>query len=98
MASDSAVVGVAQKLGAISINDLEKFPGCYPNLNPTDIYRSRLTTLLHGVTGVDPAMIYPQIQWTQTLEKGDFQMAVPALRVKGKKPDELAKEWSEKVF
>ena len=30
-------------------------------------------------------------------EKGDLIVAVPALRVKGRKPDELAAEWSEKV-
>lgn len=99
MASDSAVAQAAQKLEAVSIGDLklESYPNCYPELNPVDIYRSRLTTILHGVTGVDKSIIYPALQWTQTLDKGDFAMAAPALRIKGRKPDELAKEWVEKV-
>lgn len=99
MASDSAVAQAATKLDAISIADLnlEPYPNCYPEINPVDIYRSRLTTIMHGITGVDKSIIYPALQWTQTLEKGDFGMAAPALRIKGRKPDELAKEWVEKV-
>lgn len=75
----------------------DKFPNCYPETNPVDVYRLHLTTLLEKITGVDPKIIYPAIQWTQGLDKGDVVVAVPALRVKGKKPDELAKEWAEKV-
>ena len=99
MASDPAALEAAEKLRAVSIGDLslESFPNCYPDINPVDIYRSRLTTILHGVTGVDKSIVYPAIQWTQTLEKGDFGMAAPALRIKGKKPDELAKGWAQDV-
>ncbi len=49
------------------------------------------------LTGVDAAIIYPVLAWTLTLEKGDMVLPVPALRVKGKKPAELAEEWAEKV-
>lgn len=76
----------------------DKFPTCYPETNPIDVYRLHLTTLLEKITGVDPKIIYPAIAWTQGLNQGDLMMAVPALRVKGKKPDELAKEWAEKVY
>ncbi|KAG8166007.1 hypothetical protein KVR01_004559 [Diaporthe batatas] len=74
----------------------EKFPNCYPETNPVDVYRAHLTNVLHEVTGVDPKIIYPAIQWTQGLDKGDLIVAAPALRVRGKKPDELVKEWEEK--
>lgn len=77
--------------------ELDQYPNCYPGMNPVDVYRSHITTLLHGVTGVDTAIIYPAIQWTQSLDKGDMILAAPALRVKGKKPTELAEEWAEKV-
>lgn len=75
----------------------DKFPACYPEVNPIDVYRAHLTTILEEITGVDPKIIYNAIQWTQALDKGDLIVAAPALRIKGKKPDELAKEWLEKV-
>lgn len=78
-------------------NIRDKFPTCYPETNPVDVYRVHLTNVLEKVTGVDPKIIYNAIQWTQGLDKGDLIVAAPALRVKGKKPDELVKEWEEKV-
>lgn len=74
-----------------------KFPNCYPETNPIDVYRLHLTSVLEKITGVDPKIIYTAIQWTMGLDKGDVVVASPALRVKGKKPDELAKEWADKV-
>ena len=76
---------------------LPKYPNCYPEVNPVDIYRAHITSILTGVTGVDASIIYPALQWTQTLDKGDLVLPVPALRVKGKKPAELAAEWVKKV-
>lgn len=86
------------KLKSLSVTiPLKKYPNCYPEINPVDVYRAHLTEILTEVTGVDAAIIYPSLQWTQTLEKGDLVLPVPALRVKGKKPPELAAEWVEKV-
>lgn len=81
----------------LPVDKLESFPNCYPAVNPFDVYRSHLTTLLHEVTGVDKAIIYPALQWTQSSDKGDLILAAPALRIKGKKPTELAEEWVAKV-
>jgi len=89
---------LADKLKALDLAaPLPKYPNCHPEVNPVDIYRAHLTSLLTEVTGVDAAVIYPALQWTQTLEKGDLVLPIPALRVKGKKPDQLATEWIEKV-
>jgi arginyl-tRNA synthetase len=74
-----------------------KYPLCFPERNPMDLYRAHLTNVLHDVTGVDRNVIYPALQWTSGLEKGDLILAAPALRVKGKKPEDLAKEWVGKV-
>lgn len=74
----------------------DKYPACYPEINPIDVYRAHLTNVLEEITGVDPQIIYNAIQWTSGLDKGDLIIAAPALRVKGKKPDELAKEWLAK--
>jgi arginyl-tRNA synthetase len=86
------------KLKSMSVTSpLPEYPNCFPEVNPVDIYRAHLTSILAEVTGVDSKIIYPALQWTQTLEKGDLVLPVPALRVKGKKPDELAAEWIQKV-
>jgi hypothetical protein len=90
---------LAETLRGLSLTTpLPKYPNCYPEVNPVDVYRSHLTSILTEVTGVDAAIIYPALQWTQTLEKGDLVLPIPALRVKGKKPAELAAEWVAKVF
>lgn len=74
-----------------------KFPDTYPDLNLMDLYRAHLANVLSEVTGVDTALIYPNLGWTSGLDKGDIALPVPSLRVKGKKPDELAQEWAAKV-
>jgi arginyl-tRNA synthetase len=73
------------------------FPATHADINPYDFWRAHLTKVLNGITGVDPKIIYPTINWTSSLDKGDFMVAVPAFRIKGIKPDELAKEWADKV-
>ena len=95
MASDGNAL--AEQLQKLGIDKVESYPNCHPDTNPVDIYRSHITGLLQEITGVDPKIIYPAIQWTQTLDKGDAILAVPALRVKGKKPGDLAEEWVSKV-
>jgi arginyl-tRNA synthetase len=77
-------------------NPLEEYPGCHPEVNPVDVYRSHITSILADITGVDKSIVYPSLQWTQTLEKGDLVLPVAALRVKGKKPNELSEEWAAK--
>ncbi|TVY39186.1 Arginine--tRNA ligase, cytoplasmic [Lachnellula subtilissima] len=95
MAAESSLL--ADKLKFLSLTTpLPKYANCYPEANPVDIYRAHITSILTEVTGVDAAVIYPALQWTQTLEKGDLVLPIPALRVKGKKPDQLAAEWLEK--
>ncbi|PSS12601.1 hypothetical protein M430DRAFT_126279 [Amorphotheca resinae ATCC 22711] len=88
---------LSEKLKSLSVTaPLPKYSNCFPDVNPVDIYRAHLTSILTEVTGVDAKIVYPALQWTQTLEKGDLVLPVPALRVKGKKPDELAAEWVSK--
>ncbi|KFA64673.1 hypothetical protein S40285_06162 [Stachybotrys chlorohalonatus IBT 40285] len=74
----------------------EKYPNAHPEINPYDLYRAHLADILASISGVDRAIVWPAIQWTQGLDKGDFVLAVPALRIKGTKPDVLASEWAAK--
>lgn len=88
---------LASQIEGLSLDEMsQRYPNCYPTLNPFDLYRGHLADVLHDVTGVEHKIIYPNLQWTSTLDKGDLILATPALRVKGKKPDELAAEWTEK--
>lgn len=88
---------VTQKLSEFGISSIPQFPNAYPALNPVDIYRAHITELLAPITGADPKVIYQAIQWTLTLDKGDLVLPVPALRLKGKKPGEVAKQIIENV-
>ena len=88
---------LSEKLKSLSVSPLNEYPNCYPDLNPVDVYRAHLTSIVSEVTGVDQKIVYPALQWTQTLEKGDMVLPIPALRVKGKKPEELGADWVQKV-
>lgn len=98
MDSQNPVHQLVQSVDGMSLNAIaDKYPNCYPEINPFDFYRAHLADVLAGITGVDPKIIYPSLSWTASLDKGDFVLPAPALRIKGKKPDELAKEWADKV-
>ena len=73
-------------------------PECFPSLNPFDVYRIHLANALSEVTGVQPKTIYPLLQRTATLDKGDLLLPVPALRIKGERPDVLASRWADQVI
>ncbi|KAF2680741.1 Nucleotidylyl transferase [Lentithecium fluviatile CBS 122367] len=60
--------------------------------NPVDVYRSHLTQLITDITGAPSANVYPAIQFTQSLDKGDLSLATPALRLKGRDLNELAQK------
>ena len=66
-------------------------------VNPVDVYRTHIAETLAPITGVPASEILSKLQWTQTQDKGDIMLAVPALRIKGKKPAEQATEFAGKV-
>lgn len=84
-------------LKKIGISEVPKQPNTYPEVNPVDIYRSHITEILSPIAGVDAKIVYQALQWTNTLDKGDLVLAIPALRLKGRKPDEVANELASKV-
>ena len=95
---ESADLGeLASTLKAIGLSEVPRFPETYPEINPADIYRSHITELLAPLTNVEPKVVHSALSWTATLDKGDLLLPVPALRVKGKKPQEFAQELSDKV-
>jgi arginyl-tRNA synthetase len=65
--------------------------------NAVDVYRAHLTKRIAQVTGAPPAAVYPAIQFTQSLDKGDLSLATPALRLVGRDPNELAQKLQNEV-
>jgi arginyl-tRNA synthetase len=72
---------------------LPAYSGAFPSINPVDIFRCVITEELAQITGLDTGFIYPTLEWTSTLDKGDLILAVPRLRVKGS-PAEKAASWA----
>lgn len=89
---------ITSQLLTIGLSTPPQFLGVdlFPDSNPVDIYRAFIIDEIHKSTGVEPAIINNAVSWTQDLKHGDLVLPVPALRLKGKKPDELAKEIADK--
>ena len=89
---------ITSQLQSLGMSSVPSFPELqlFPEYNPVDVYRAVIISQLQSITGADPTIINGAVQWTQDLKHGDLMLPVPALRMKGKKPDELAKEIAEK--
>ncbi|KAK5109846.1 hypothetical protein LTR62_006453 [Meristemomyces frigidus] len=88
---------ITSKLSTLGLSHPPTFPGVllHTEYNPVDIYRAYIIEQIHKTTDVEPAIINNALAWTQDLKHGDLVLPVPALRLKGKKPDELAIEIAE---
>jgi arginyl-tRNA synthetase len=82
-------------LKSLGLESVPQEPNTYPTLNPFDIYRSHITELLSQISGVDKKIIFPTLAWTAKPENGDLQLAVPALRLKGKDLKAYAQELAD---
>ncbi|KAF2677098.1 arginyl-tRNA synthetase-like protein [Lentithecium fluviatile CBS 122367] len=78
------------------------FPNCYPEYNPLDAYKIHISERVGKIAGVEPAVVYPALQRARVPEQGDLNLAVPALRIKGTKPQEtgakIVEQWTESPF
>lgn len=93
-----SIESLQEQLSSLGVSDsLPVFPYSNPTTNPVDIFRCYISETLAGISGVDSKLIYDALEWTQSFEKGDLILAIPRLRLKGQKPDVIAKEWAEKV-
>ncbi|OQO06147.1 hypothetical protein B0A48_08735 [Cryoendolithus antarcticus] len=89
---------ITSQLQKLGLPDLPSHPDVllYPQNNPVDVYRAHIIQQVQEITGAEPKAIDGALAWTLDLKHGDLVLPVPALRLKGKKPDETAKEIAEK--
>jgi arginyl-tRNA synthetase len=59
------------------------YSGAVASINPVDIFRCVITEELAKITELDASLIYPALEWTSVLDRGDLILAVPRLRVPG---------------
>ena len=91
-----AMEDITATLNSLGLSDVPSFENTYPARNLIDIYRSHLTHLIADITKADPKIVQSSLQWTQTMDKGDLVLPVPALRLKSK-PNVVAQEIIDKV-
>ncbi|KAH3671243.1 hypothetical protein WICMUC_004760 [Wickerhamomyces mucosus] len=88
---------LSQYLNKLSLNEPQSYDGSYPEENPVDFLRNYITEELSKISGVEPKLILPALEWTNTLERGDLLIPIPRIyRVKGANLQELAIQWAEK--
>jgi len=87
---------ITSQLQKLSINAPATLEGSYPDVNVVDLMRNYIAEELHKISGVDTSLIFPALEWTNTMERGDLLIPVPRLRIKGANPKDLAAEWAEK--
>lgn len=93
-----SVESLQSQLASLGISDpLPIFLDSNPTTNPVDVFRCYIADTLAPIGGVDGKLIYSALEWTQSFDKGDLILAIPRLRLKGKKPNEIATEWAKKV-
>lgn len=87
---------ISAQLQKLSIREPSKAEGSHPEVNVVDLMRNYITEELSKISGVDPSLIFPALEWTNTLERGDLLIPVPRLRIKGANPKDLAADWASK--
>lgn len=87
----------AASLASLGVTDLPSIPNAYPDQNPLDLFRVHIAERLAPIAGVDQEAIFTGLDRTAKPESGDFVLAVPRLRIKGAKPQELGEKWQAQV-
>lgn len=93
----SMSTGIIEQLKTLSIEEPVKAKDSFPEVNVVDLMRNYITQELAKISDVAADQIYPALEWTNTLERGDLLIPVPRLvRKKGINPKEIAEEWASK--
>jgi hypothetical protein len=92
---------ITSRLATLGVSHLPSIPAANPNQNPLDIFRchiaERLVTLAGPQSGVTLDAVFSGLDRSTRPETGDFVLAIPRLRIKSSKPQDLGAEWQAKV-
>jgi arginyl-tRNA synthetase len=77
---------VGDSLNALSLEEMAAAK------NPFDFYRQYIAELLAPIVERKEDELINFLQWTTTQDKGDLMLPVAALRIKGKKPQDISEE------
>ncbi|QIW96087.1 hypothetical protein AMS68_001605 [Peltaster fructicola] len=96
--AQSSLEGITTQLKELGITEQPTFADVrlYPQHNPVDIYRAQIIDQVAKIANATPEAVDNALAWTLDLKHGDLVLPVPALKLKGVKPDELAKQIAEK--
>jgi hypothetical protein len=84
-------------LTSLGVTDLAMIPSAYPDQNPLDIFRTHIAERLAPLAGVNIEAVFSGLDRSTKPETGDFVLAIPRLRIKGAKPQELGEKWQAQV-
>lgn len=84
-------------LATLGVHDLPPISSAHPDQNPLDIFRSHIAHRLAPIAGVDAETVFGGLDRSTKPETGDLVLAIPRLRVKGGKPQELGEKWQSQV-
>lgn len=76
MAVADTLPASVESLSLQSTSQKSPFPGCFPSLNPVDVYREHIASELSKATDIDAEKIFSRLAWTNTLDKGDLTLPV----------------------
>jgi hypothetical protein len=89
------------RLSVLGVSHLPPIAAANPTQNPLDIFRShiaeRLVSLAGPSSGVTLDAVFSGLDRSTRPETGDFVLAIPRLRIKGSKPQDLGQEWQANV-
>jgi len=89
---------ITASLASLGVTDLASIPSAHPDQNPLDIFRAHIAERLAPLAGVDIEAIFSGLDRSTKPETGDFVLAIPRLRIKGAKPQELGEKWGTEVL
>lgn len=89
---------ITASLASLGVTDLASIPPAHPDQNPLDIFRAHIAERLAPLAGVDIEAIFSGLDRSTKPETGDFVLAIPRLRIKGAKPQELGAKWGAQVL
>ena|SRR5277367_957516 len=89
---------ITASLASLGVTDLPMIPSAHPDQNPLDIFRTHIAERLAPLAGVDIEAVFSGLDRSTKPETGDFVLAIPRLRIKGAKPQELGERWQAQVL